>query len=313
MSFIATKGRIAAIDIARGIALVAMAIYHFTWDLEFFGWVLPGTSRQIGWLLFARAIASSFLILVGISLVLAHSEGIRWNGFWKRLAMVAAAAAAISLVTWFAVPDSFIFFGILHAIALFSLIAVFTVRLPWWINGVLALAVLMLSEALRSEALGAPWLYWLGLAPVNPASNDYVPLFPWFSATLLGVAIGQFAKIRGWFERIKGRFNGNRADRSLGFIGRHSLAFYLIHQPVLIGLIWLFTQVIGPPDQSVAFTTNCERTCVSNNDAAFCERFCSCMLDEMKSEQIFTPFLEGKIDLETDEKGSDVLRYCSAR
>ena len=52
--------RIDAIDIARGIALLAMAIYHFTWDLEFFGYAEPGLTAVGGWKLFARAIASSF-------------------------------------------------------------------------------------------------------------------------------------------------------------------------------------------------------------------------------------------------------------
>ena len=63
--------RIEWLDVARGAALIAMAVYHFTWDLEFFGYVLPGTTGFGAWKLFARCIASSFLFLVGISLVLA--------------------------------------------------------------------------------------------------------------------------------------------------------------------------------------------------------------------------------------------------
>ena len=80
----ASPARITAIDAARGVALIAMAIYHFTWDLQFFGYLEPGTATTGGWKLFARCIASSFLFLVGVGLVLAHGHGIRWPGFGRR-------------------------------------------------------------------------------------------------------------------------------------------------------------------------------------------------------------------------------------
>jgi uncharacterized membrane protein len=88
--------RIQTIDLARGAALLAMATYHFAWDLEFFGYVDPGMTAQGGWKLFARCIASSFLFLVGVSLVLAMA-GIRWPGFLRRL-VVAGASLAISML-----------------------------------------------------------------------------------------------------------------------------------------------------------------------------------------------------------------------
>ena len=103
--------RIAAIDAARGVALVAMAIYHFTWDLEFFGYAPPGTAAEGGWRIFARMIAGSFLFLVGFSLVLAHGKSIRWRSFAIRLAQVGVAALAITIATRFATPDRYIFFG----------------------------------------------------------------------------------------------------------------------------------------------------------------------------------------------------------
>ena len=95
-AIVAKHPRIALLDLARGAALIAMAIYHFTWDLEFFGYVDPGMTAHGGWKLFARCIASSFLFLVGVSLFLAHASGIRWRGFLIRLAMVGGAALAIS-------------------------------------------------------------------------------------------------------------------------------------------------------------------------------------------------------------------------
>ncbi len=68
--------RIGLLDTARGVALIAMATYHFTWDMEFMGYLAPGTA-ETGWLkIYARAIASTFLFLAGFSLVLASTPSI---------------------------------------------------------------------------------------------------------------------------------------------------------------------------------------------------------------------------------------------
>ncbi len=144
------RRRIELLDLARGIALIAMASYHFTWDLEFFGYAPPGMTGFGGWKLYARCIASSFLFLVGVSLVIAHYNGIRWPGFWKRLAMVAGAAAAISAATYIFVPESFIFFGILHEIALASVLGLAFLRLPPLLTLAIAAAV---SPCPNSSAL----------------------------------------------------------------------------------------------------------------------------------------------------------------
>src|SRR5690606_34830203 len=122
--------RIPLIDQLRALALVAMAVYHFTWDLGFFGYIEPDTATTGGWKIFARLIAGSFLFLVGFSLVLGHVQGFRARPFLFRLGKIGLAAAAITLATWFAFPETFIFFGILHAIAAASLVGLFFLRLP---------------------------------------------------------------------------------------------------------------------------------------------------------------------------------------
>ena len=71
------KPRLGRLDVLRGIALIAMAAYHTGWDFEFFGYLEPGTTGQGAWKLYARIIASTFLMLVGFSLVLGHGRGFR--------------------------------------------------------------------------------------------------------------------------------------------------------------------------------------------------------------------------------------------
>ena len=138
--------RIELLDLARGVALLAMASYHFSWNLEQFGYLDPATTTQGLFKIYARSIAGSFLFLAGVSLMLAHGEALRPRAFLKRLAMVGGAAALITLVTVFATPDRFIFFGILHSIAAASVIGLLFLRLPGWLTVLAGVACLVLPH-----------------------------------------------------------------------------------------------------------------------------------------------------------------------
>lgn len=231
------RRRVAAVDMARGTALAAMVIYHFSWDLSFFGLADLAVTSAPGWIVFARLIAGSFLVLVGVSLFLSSRGGINWPNYFRRLAQIVAAAAAITAATWFAFPATYIFFGILHAIALVSVLALAFLRLP----AVLMLTAAALAFAMPSLASGPlfdrPWLLWTGLGTVFPPSNDYVPLFPWFGATLAGLALAQIAGRAGLWERLAGWRPDTALARLASFAGRHSLIIYLAHQPLLLALL----------------------------------------------------------------------------
>ena len=116
------------IDAARGTAIAAMVVYHFSWDLSYLGLITTDIVNEPGWQLFARTIAASFLTLVGTGLVLAHQHGgVSWTAFLRRLAIISAAALGVTLVTRFVFPDEYIFFGILHWNAVASALAEFDV------------------------------------------------------------------------------------------------------------------------------------------------------------------------------------------
>jgi len=93
----APRTRLPGIDIVRGIALIGMAIFHFTVDLEMVGAIAPGTVLQPFWMIFARTVAGSFVFLAGVSLVLASHDGLRWRSFLRGERLVALAALAIKL------------------------------------------------------------------------------------------------------------------------------------------------------------------------------------------------------------------------
>ena len=226
-------GRILALDWARSLAIVGMIVFHFVRDLEMFGYLPRGATLVGGWPLFARAIAGAFLLLSGVSLVLAHAHGVRWGPWLRRLGLVAGAAALVSLATYVVFPDRFIYFGILHAIALCSVVGLPFLFLPGAAALAAALAVFALPALVTEPPFASVWLAWTGLGANVPPSYDFVPLVPWLAPFLLGMALARVLPRPAAPARGPGRL-----ARALAWPGRHSLAIYLLHQPILFGLFW---------------------------------------------------------------------------
>lgn len=230
--------RLIIIDWARTAALLAMAVFHFGRDFEVLGLLPPGATFGGLWDFSARAIAGSFVFLAGLSLWLAHGQGIRWRPFLKRLGWLAAAAAAVSIATRIAVPTFWVRFGILHSIALSSFVALAFLRAPWWTTTAAAAALLWWGPGLALPAFnGTAWL-WTGLGTTLPPMMDYEPLVPWLAPMLLGVAAGRLGSAAGLWDALRDWPGTERPWQTvLALPGRHSLAVYLIHQPTLIALI----------------------------------------------------------------------------
>ena len=230
----ARPARLAAVDALRGIAIVAMVAYHLSFDLRLFGLARLDFEGDPFWLGARAAIVSTFLGLVGMSLVLARRAGVTAAQRWKRTATIAACALAVSVASWLAFPTSYIWFGILHCIAVASVVAWPFTRSPR-----LALAcgaaVIVAGLVVTHPAFDSRALAWIGFTTHKPATQDYVPLFPWLGATLVGIAAGD-ALLRRSFTPIA--FLAD-APRPLAWLGRHSLAVYMVHQPLLIGVLAL--------------------------------------------------------------------------
>jgi uncharacterized membrane protein len=227
--------RVPGIDALRGCAILLMIAYHFCFDLRFFHAIAADFENDPFWLGFRALIVASFMTLVGVSLVLAREARISPVRRWRRIGVIVACALAASAASYLLFPRSFIYFGILHCIAVASVLAWPLVRYPFAALGA-GIAVIVAGLWYTNAAFDAPWLSWIGFTTAKPRTEDYVPLAPWLGVVLVGIAVGH-ALLRTSFAALRPLA---AAPAWLRFLGRHSLAVYMIHQPVLMTVLWLF-------------------------------------------------------------------------
>jgi uncharacterized membrane protein len=305
--------RVAAVDLARGVAIVAMVAYHTAFDLSAFGLIATDVQGSLGWKIFARLIAGSFLFLVGVSLVLASRGGLDRRAFLRRVGFIAAGAALVTLGTWWFDPATFVYFGILHHIAVASVLAVPLLRLPSWAVALAAVAAFAAPHFLAHPVLNAPTLLWVGLATELPATVDYVPLLPWFGAVLLGILGGRLLVARGTVAQAWRP--SDRVSQTLMRAGRWSLAIYLVHQPLIVGIISAVAFVLPPGEATIRanFTSQCETTCTAEGaNAASCPALCGCMFESLYGTDLFATRSVDELSPEQMTRWGEIVGRCQA-
>lgn len=230
------------IDSLRGVAIVMMVTFHFIFDLYYFGiYSLDVHSGFLWW--FARLTAFTFIFLVGVSLSLSNSRtilkanyGSQKNLFYthlKRGLKIFGYGLIITAITWIFIREGFIMFGILQLIGI-SIILEYPFlkyRYANLISGIIFIAVGIYLMGFKFDFYE---LLWLGFTPYNFYTLDYFPLLPWLGVVSLGIFFGN--TLYGSYTRHFKLLDLSKylPLKVLGFLGRHSLFIYFIHQPVLI-------------------------------------------------------------------------------
>jgi uncharacterized membrane protein len=260
-------------------------------------------------------VASAFLALVGVSLALAHPQGLRWRAFARRLATIAGAALLVTVATFFADRDEPIYFGILHCIALSSLVAAPFVGAPAW--AALAAGALALGAPLivASDSFNSPALVWLGLGTAAPMTLDWRPLLPWAGVVLLGLALARACLLRlarwPWTRWRPAAIPG----RALAFAGRHSLAIYLVHQPILLAALFALANLSGVAARQDrdAYLGACRPACVEaggGRDA--CAKACVCIADRAQAAGVSLRAALGRGGGGERKRLESIVEACSA-
>lgn len=269
----------------RGVAIVGVIFYHFAFDLRLLEFISTDVTVQTEWRLFARILSGSFLFLAGANLVLAHREKMRWRAFWRRFAVLVVASIGITAATYFAYPELFVYFGVLHAIALFSLMAVPFLRVSIWLVLAVAIAIFIAPFFYSDVMFNTRLFSIVGFWVVPPLTGDLVPIFPSFALTLFGVFAMRFALAAGmdcWLVSIK---TNGRVAKTLAWAGRWSLVIYLVHQPILLGVLYPISMVVQPTamSQEAQFFGACFGSCVDvSGDATQCRAYCQCSLEQVE-------------------------------
>jgi uncharacterized membrane protein len=232
------KGRLHGLDFTRGLACLSMPIFHTVYNLYVVGLIDTRWTRHIFWQIYQVLGLGTFVLVSGMAFTLSTRKTVNWPRLSRRALKLAAIALAITVVTYIAMPESFVRFGVLHFFATAILLAPLLRPFAHWLVipglAIIALGLIVTKAGLYPQ----PWLYITGLMSERPRSMDYIPLIPWFGVFMLGMGLANFlptsyqsTPAKNWMKPVI-------------FLGKHSLPFYLIHQLVVFGLLWLIAYIV---------------------------------------------------------------------
>jgi uncharacterized membrane protein len=217
------------LDALRGVAMVWMAVFHFCFDLNYFGFIEQSFRSDPFWTVQRTCIVSLFIFCLGLGQAMA---GPCAAGFWRRWGQVAGCAVLVSLGSAVMFPKSFISFGVLHCIAVLLLVLRMSHRAGRWL-WLWGLVAWVLPQLLQHPVFDTRWSNWVGLVTRKPVAEDFAPVLPWLGVAWWGLASGQWllAKKPLWLQATLAPLL-----RPLATLGRYSLSFYMLHQPILLGV-----------------------------------------------------------------------------
>ncbi len=231
------KERIWELDALRGLCILGMLIVHLVYDLvDLYGlvsWEYPPAFTFVqtwGGVL--------FLLISGISVTLGRHH-LKRGLIVLGCGFVCTAVTAGMYFLGFAGKGMIIYFGVLHCLGVCMLLWQPVRKLPVWALAALgALAVAVGFWVVDPAVVDVVWLIPLGLTFPGFQSSDYFPLLPYFGFFLLGAVLGK-TLYRKKQSLIPGVRESAPVIAFLRFCGKHSLWIYLLHQPVLSGVLYL--------------------------------------------------------------------------
>ena len=215
------------VDLVRGFALLLMVAFHFSYDLNHFGYIDIDIRRGLDWRYFRYLILTLFISTVGISLVLANTVKIDYRKVLERAFKLLIASSLITIASYFMNPSMWIYFGVIHFILVGSLVGLLFMKKPYLSLGAGVAIILLYNLGLANMH----WLYNLLQETLHLPrhTEDLVQFVPWFGVLLIGIFIGE----KKWYAL---GLKSNPLFEGLTFLGQHALIIYLVHQPILFGI-----------------------------------------------------------------------------
>ncbi len=240
-----TDNRIHTLDFIRGISIISMFLYHTCWDLSFMYDIKILQSMGVYAYIWQQSICITFIMLSGFCFSLSKNS-------LKRGIIVFIAGGIVTAVTLVFMKQNAVVFGILTFIGVAMIICSLGSKLLSRLNPAfslsLSLLLFMVTRGVNKGYLGfygvkllsIPRFFYkniftsfLGFPDSSFSSTDYFSLFPWLFLFLSGYFLFMLFKKKG-IKIPKGK-----NIPVINFIGRHSLIIYLLHQPIIYGVLSL--------------------------------------------------------------------------
>lgn len=231
-SMLSLNTRNVTVDLMRTCAIFLMVVFHFIFDLKHVGVVEVNIPNGNYWMQFRWVILTLFFLCVGISLRLSFEKHKLSEGVLIGFCKTSIAACIVTLVSILAIPENWIFFGVLHFIAMSYIFAMPLIRYPRTCL-ILGVSLLIIGSLQLLPSRWPFYLFWDGLPKYT---NDYVRLIPWFGMVLVGVNLGTNKFITHDFAKSKTPI---KLVSGVSLISKNSLIIYLVHQPILLGILFL--------------------------------------------------------------------------
>lgn len=204
-----------------------MVLFHFFYDLILFDFV-DIDQKAWSWKIWPKVIITLFLICMGMNLRLAHGKNIKFKSLIKRSLKLAALAIAISIATYIIFPSNWIYFGILHFVAVASFLSLPFMRVP-------RVALLLATIIIIPSAIFG---YKYPFISLSHLPVDHVPILPWLGCVFIGFFLQSIN-----FHQIT--IPDYRGKHFVNLLGKYSLEIYVSHQAILFPLIYLLSLVLN--------------------------------------------------------------------
>lgn len=218
------------VDVLRGMSLILMIIFHFGFDLTAFGYTHYDTNNDIEWRIFRAIIVSGFLLAVGMSSYLAYGKRIKLSKLAVAIARLVLVAGFISLSSYLMYPQYWVYFGIIHFIAVALLLSLLFLHVPR-----IALIVglsLIVGYFTDVITMAEAWRWSVNHLGIPSKTMDLVSIVPWFGVVLIGIFVISY--------RLVPNIKVNGFTQFVSRMGQHSLLIYLLHQPFLYLCFYIF-------------------------------------------------------------------------
>lgn len=235
------------LDVIRGVTILSMIIYHATWDLVYMYGVKWSWYRGMGAYIWQQSICWTFILLSGFCFSLGRKP-------LRRGLMVFGGGVLVSAVTLIFMPENRVLFGVLTMIGSSMLLMVPFDRIFRKISPELgafcSILCFLLTRNVNEGMLGFEkfqlielpqrwycnmFTTYIGFPVSGFFSTDYFSLIPWFFLFATGYFLFGIFKKKKWLNSTILDWN----CRPLSFVGRNTLFIYLIHQPVIYGILEL--------------------------------------------------------------------------